>query len=186
MMIRDNLLLAVTYYKGVWLYQHDDTKLLSLNWQVHCDRAQRSEVAGVVGGSLAAVGCQLFCFTFSDLLLAFSACMLTTLCSLGCLVFHLQGFPIGGLLSKIAASIVLGTEEQRWICGARLRKSRGFAPTCYALRGRPCMGELCVLLALPDRGLSYHVCSVSFDAAPAWLDLQLSLHRLQRQQWWVR
>ena len=43
--------------------------------------------------------------------------------------FRMEGLPIGGVLSKVAASIVLGCEEEAWLYNVVLRKRLGFAAT---------------------------------------------------------
>ena len=64
-----------------------------------------------IGGSVARVDPSSYCFLFSDLLLAFAACMFVGFCRLGDICFRMDGLPIGGLLSKIAASIFLGRKN---------------------------------------------------------------------------
>ena len=82
-----------------------------------------------IGGSPAAAVAGSCCFAMADLFLAFAACMLTAFCSLGDMVFSLRGLPIGGVLSKIASSCVLGLEEEAWELSPQRRASLGFAAT---------------------------------------------------------
>ena len=54
-------------------------------------------------------------FYFVDLVWCFAACMSVCLCSLGSLVIRTSGLPIGGLMSRIAASYVLAWQEYLWV-----------------------------------------------------------------------
>ena len=62
----------------------------------------------------------------SHLMRAFVAAMSVGFASVGSCVSNLNGLPIGGLLSKIAACIVLGAEERRWKEDAQRRCQEGF------------------------------------------------------------
>ncbi|CAK0802605.1 unnamed protein product [Prorocentrum cordatum] len=73
-----------------------------------------------------------YCFEFRDLYLALAACMMLQFCSLGDVVFVMAGLPIGGVLSNIAASYVLGSEERRWTLDVRRRSDLGFTSTSDA------------------------------------------------------
>ena len=70
-----------------------------------------------------------FVFAFVELVLAFAACMFVTFCSLGDMVFRLTGLPIGGVVSKVAASYVLALDEHRWYCDIARRQQHGFSTT---------------------------------------------------------
>ncbi|CAE7788137.1 unnamed protein product [Symbiodinium necroappetens] len=73
-------------------------------------------VRGFLGGSPQA-NCRMTrskSFYFVDLALCFAACMLVDLCKLGSVVIRISGLPIGGLLSRIAASYVLAWQEYLW------------------------------------------------------------------------
>lgn len=67
------------------------------------------------------------CLSFNELFLAFSACMFVGYVSLGQTIFRLKGLPIGGVLSKVATSIVLGEQEVLWQRSPRRRHALGFA-----------------------------------------------------------
>lgn len=82
-----------------------------------------------IGGSVARVDPSSYCFLFSGLLLAFAACMFVGFCRLGDICFRMDGLPIGGLLSKIAASIFLGCEEESWSHNVAWRRQNGFTAT---------------------------------------------------------
>lgn len=49
-----------------------------------------------------------------ELLRAFIAAMSVTVASVGLKVFRMDGIPIGGLMSKVAACLTLGGQERRW------------------------------------------------------------------------
>ena len=125
-----------------------------------------------------------FRFLLDELYLAFVAATLVNLCSIGSSVFHMGGLPIGGVLSKIAASYVLGFEEHAWLCDIVRRSSHGFAASssswdCEVARGRYVDDILwvsavychdCLAAALPC------IYSVPFTVEPEcivvkWLDM---------------
>ena len=62
----------------------------------------------------------------SHLLRAFVAAMSVGFASVGTTVFMLNGLPIGGLLSKVAACLTLGGQERRWSQNAPRRFEEGF------------------------------------------------------------
>lgn len=65
-------------------------------------------------------------WTPGDLFRMFCAAMFISFTRVGDKVFRLSGLPIGGFLSKIAASAVLGCDERIW-CNSRVkRESQGF------------------------------------------------------------
>ncbi|CAK0845917.1 unnamed protein product [Prorocentrum cordatum] len=164
---------------------------------LRCQRATGKEAVTVLknqrrvaffGGAGGVHDGKKVCFSFTDLLLAFSACMFVTLCSLGDKIFHLSGLPIGGVLSKVAASFVLGLEENRWSLDVARRRSLGFAATNPAwdrevARGRYvddllwvssvyCWACMCEAV--------HEMYSVPFEIARQshvadWLDVQLDL-----------
>ena len=82
-----------------------------------------------LGGSVYQQGATSYCFLIFDLVLAFAACMFMGLCRVGDACFRMEGLPIMGVLSKVAASIVLGCEEEAWLHNVVLRKRLGFAAT---------------------------------------------------------
>ena len=76
-----------------------------------------------------------------NLLLALSACMFATLCSLGDKFFHLSGLPIGGVPSKVAANVAVGLHEKSRSLDVALRRSMGFAATAPAWDREVARGE---------------------------------------------
>ena len=141
-----------------------------------------------VGGSVFAFDPSSFRFLLVDLLLALTACMLLGLCCVGDACFRLRGLPIGGLLSKVAASLVLGLEEEAWAHNPALRSHFGYATTSSACRFEVACaryvddvfwasGVYCKKCLLHALDLVY---SVKFDLASAgdkvaWLDLVLNV-----------
>ena len=145
-----------------------------------------------IGGSVARVDPSSYCFLFSDLLLAFAACMFVGFCRLGDICFRMDGLPIGGLLSKIAASIFLGCEEESWSHNVAWRRQNGFTATSPAWDKEVARGRYvddifwvsavyckpCLLRALQ---LVY---SVEFDLASEgpvvdWLDIAFHVPNLK-------
>ena len=53
-------------------------------------------------------------------------------------VFEMDGLPIGGLMSKCAACITLGSQERRLTCSSAIR-GREQTSTVNALGIRPCV-----------------------------------------------
>eukprot|EP00435_Cladocopium_sp_Y103_P013886 s117_g3.t1 len=78
---------------------------------------RRRKVQGFLGGNPEARSTKFVVFSFHDLLHCFAACMYIPFCSLGNMIVRMQGLPIGGLLSRIAASAVLAWEEHSWVEG---------------------------------------------------------------------
>ena len=154
-----------------------------------------------IGGSVARVDPSSYCFLFSDLLLAFAACMFVGFCRLGDICFRMDGLPIGGLLSKIAASIFLGCEEESWSHNVAWRRQNGFTATSPSWDKEVARGRYvddifwvsavyckpCLLRALQ---LIY---SVEFDLASEgpvvdWLDIAFHVPNLKwsmMQKAWV-
>ena len=145
-----------------------------------------------LGGSVYQQGATSYCFLIFDLVLAFAACMFMGLCRVGDACFRMEGLPIGGVLSKVAASIVLGCEEEAWLHDVVLRKRLGFAATTLLwdrevararyvddvlwISGVYC--QQCLHLALDT------MYTVKFDIASDgpvvnWLDVSLDVNSLQ-------
>ena len=145
-----------------------------------------------LGGSVYPQGATSYCFLIFDLVLAFAACMFMGLCRVGDACFRMEGLPIGGVLSKVAASIVFGCEEEAWLHNVVLRKRLGFAATTLLwdrevararyvddvlwISGVYC--QQCLHLALDT------MYTVKFDIASDgpvvnWLDVSLDVNRLQ-------
>ncbi len=118
----------------------------------------------------------------------FAAAMSVDLVSACQHVFRTSGVPIGGLMSKIAATIVLGGQERRWLYNHQRRSLHGFNPGfpwheafCHVrfiddviLRSK-CFCRSC-LMSLLD--LVYAVpfeCLPDDDSQLAWLDMRLDL-----------
>ena len=127
-----------------------------------------------------------FVVSFSELFLAFSACMFVGYVSLGRTIFRLKGLPIGGVLSKVATSIVLGEQEVAWQHSLRRRDALGFAATTPSwnrevARGRYvddllwvsgiyCVG--CLHVAIQScYSVPFDLCD--FGQCVTWLDLRL-------------
>ena len=129
-----------------------------------------------------------FVFSFSELLLAFAACLLMSFCTLGDIVWKMTGLPIGGVVSKVASSFVLAVEEHDWALNIAHRRGHGFSRRVHAwdfevararyvddilwMSGRYCHDCLCHAVSL-----AY---SVPFDidacaASATWLDMELRL-----------
>ena len=111
--------------------------------------------------------------------------------SLGQSVFRLRGLPIGGVLSKIATSLVLAEEEFEWQCASNRRRHLGFSRTCgrwnrEVARGRYVDDVLWISGVYCTNCLTHGVqcCySVPFDLCEAgehvtWLDLVFHAPRL--------
>lgn len=118
--------------------------------------------------------------------------MFMCVCRVGDACFRLEGLPIGGVLSKIAASIVLGFEEEAWLHNVELPRRMGFTATSPAwgkevararyvddiiwISGVYC--QQCLSVALKA------MYSVKFDIASEgpvvnWLDMSLHTQCLQ-------
>ena len=139
-----------------------------------------------LGGCVRNQDAWRFVVSFSELFLAFSACMFVGYVSLGQTVFRLKGLPVGEVLSKVATSIVLGEEEVLWQHSPRQRHALGFAATTASwnkevARGRYVddllwvSGVYCVACLHVAIQRSY---SVPFDLCESgqhvtWLDLCL-------------
>ena len=65
-------------------------------------------------------------WSLEELYRAFVASMLVCLASVGDKVFTLQSLPIGGLMSQVAASVVLGGQERRWKQNDALQRNEGY------------------------------------------------------------
>ena len=124
----------------------------------------------------------------AELYRLFAAAMSVDFASVCQRVFRTKGVPIGGLMSKIAATIVLGAQERRWLYNHEKRASHGFAP------GFPWHHAVCHLRFIDDVILLSRcycrsclaclldlVYTVPFDCLPeedmqlAWLDMRVDL-----------
>ena len=118
----------------------------------------------------------------------FAAAMSVDLVSACQHVFRTSGVPIGGLMSKIAATIVLGGQERRWLYNHQRKSSHGFNP------GFPWHQAVCHIRFIDDvillskcycrsclMSLLDLVYAVPFDCLPdddsqlAWLDMRIDL-----------
>jgi hypothetical protein len=139
-----------------------------------------------IGGCNRAAYKRGFVFTFMELFLSFAACMFMCYVTLGDIVFRLEGLPIGGVLSKIAASFVLACEEHDWSCDVPRRRRYGYSTVCASwdhevARARYVDDVLWVsgVYCHDCLAKAIHVCySVPFEVEPAsrrvsWLDLVL-------------
>lgn len=164
-------------------------------------RVKRKEVVTVlrnrkrssfIGGTLAGSNSSSYRFSFDELFLAFVAAMMVNLCSVGSAIFHMSGLPIGGVLSKIAASFVLGHEEFEWECNVARRAAAGFTATTSSWNREVARARYvddllwasrvyCRACLVDAIRLTY---SVTFDIQDdcsliKWLDLQLCSVTLQ-------
>ena len=67
----------------------------------------------------------MWCFSLEELKKFFGIAMCLSLTVLGDRVVRMNGLPIGGLLSKVAASVVLSQEEREWSENETRRASLG-------------------------------------------------------------
>ena len=72
------------------------------------------------------IGSGFVWFSLREITCAFFAAMCVSLVSVGHLVASLKGLPIGGLLSRAAASAYLASAEQSWLSSAASRHQAGF------------------------------------------------------------
>ena len=154
-----------------------------------------------LGGHIHAEFGSAVVFTFTELFLAFSACMFLTLVAVGTTVFRLKGLPIGGVLSKVATSLVLGEEERVWKWDSGRRRRLGYAAVHSSwdkevARARYVddllwvSGVYCVPCLI--RAIC-HCYSVEFDVASTgshveWLDVVLHVETLSwsmKRKTWV-
>ena len=68
---------------------------------------------------------RMWCFSLEELKKFFGVAMCVSLTGLGDRVARMNGLPIGGLLSKVAASVVLSQEEREWSENDERRVSLG-------------------------------------------------------------
>ena len=147
--------------------------------------------AAFVGGSLEACRNDRHVFSSAELFLAFSACLFMSFCTLGDLVYRMTGLPIGGVLSKVASTIILASEEHSWFLDIHRRKNHGFSCVVPAwefevararyvddilwVSGRYCF--TCMRLAVT---LVYTAPFEveAYSPKAAWLDLELRLPTL--------
>ena len=83
-------------------------------------------VCGFLGGQPDTRSRRFVVFRFSELLGCFAGCMNILLCTMRGLTFKLDGLPIGGLMSRIAASCVLAWQEACWVASELRRAACGF------------------------------------------------------------
>ena len=133
---------------------------------------RRKKVQGYLGGNPAITSPKLVCFLFRDLLFCFAACMYIPFCSLGSTIIRMSGLPIGGLLSRIAASAVLAWEEhmcvQQWPFNFGLSCS---APCWHqAVVARRYIDDVVIISKLLCFSclvdMTHAMYTVKFDAAP--------------------
>ena len=72
---------------------------------------------------------RMWCFSLEELKKYFGIAMCLSLTGLGDRVVRMNGLPIGGLLSKVAASVVLSQEEREWSENETRRASIGHHKT---------------------------------------------------------
>ena len=151
---------------------------------------RKKKVLGYLGGNPASKSPKLVCFLFHDLLLCFAACMYIPFCSLGSTIIRMSGLPIGGLLSRIAASAVLAWEEHLWVQQWPFNFGlSGSVPSWQqAVVARRYIDDVVVISKLLCFSclvdMTHAMYTVKFDAAPKsrklhWLDVVLDLDRLE-------
>ena len=149
---------------------------------------KQRRVRGFLGGSPGAFSPKFVVFSFFELIACFWASVLVSFCSLGTLVFRLQGLPIGGFLSKVATSFVLAADEAAWVRSRVAQRVAGFfvpgkswnqlalcrryVDDLLLISRAWCFTCLCVLPG--------EIYSVPFDAGPcsrqlSWLDFLIDL-----------
>ena len=126
------------------------------------------------------------CFLFHDVLMRLAACVCVPFCSLGSAVIRTSGLPIGGLLSRIAASGVMSWEEHIWVQGwpsnfglpAAVPEWGSAIVAWRYVDDLVLISKLFCVSCLAD--MTHCMYSVPFDAAPVsrrlqWLDVVLDL-----------
>ena len=147
---------------------------------------RRKKVQGYLGGNPAITSPKLVCFLFRDLLFCFAACMYIPFCSLGSTIIRMSGLPIGGLLSRIAASAVLAWEEHMWVQQWPLNFGLSCSAPCWhqAVVARRYIDDVVMISKLLCFSclvdMTHAMYTVKFDAAPQsrklhWLDVVLDL-----------
>ena len=161
--------------------------------QKHCVTILRGpKRVAFVGGCVRAKCLKGYVFTFTELFLCFAACMFMCFVTLGNTVFRMKGLPIGGVLSKVAASFVLACEEHAWLCDVAGRRGHGYSSRCLSwdrevARARYVddvlwiSGAYCRACLVHALRLTYSVPFDVEDASPciAWLDLILDVRSLK-------
>lgn len=137
-------------------------------------------------------------FHFNDLFWLFAAAVSMKYCHTGTKVWEFSGLPIGGLLSKMAASCVLGWQEHDWRQDADRRHGERFhwpdrLWNHMVARGRYVDDILWVSRALCSDCLTaaipvvytvpFDVQTMSADGKLTWLDFEISLPEMR---WSVR
>ena len=152
----------------------------------------KRRVAFLGGSPKGFYRCRRVAFSFVDLLLAFAANLFMPFCALGDVVFQLNALPIGGMLSKIAASFTLACEEHAWCFDICRRQLRGFSRDGRSWDSEVARGRyvddviwVCAVYchACLGFGLSLVYTSVSFEVdaesrVATWLDLRFDASQL--------
>ena len=82
-----------------------------------------------LGGVLNARYGRMWCFSLGELKKFFGIPMRVSITGLGDRVVRMDGLPMGGLLSKVAASVVLSQEEREWSENETRRANLGYHKT---------------------------------------------------------
>ena len=127
-------------------------------------------------------------WSMAELFRAFLGAMLVCLTSVGNRVMMLQCLPIGGLMSKVAASVVLGGEERRWKQSVERQQFEGFRHSMdwdhTVLHLRYVDDIILISRIYCCRCLQHAVqciysvsfdCSLPHDRTLSWLDLKIYL-----------
>ena len=88
--------------------------------------AKHRQVRGRLGGNAGVETTRTICFSVSTLIMVLFACLSANLIRLGDAVLWIRALPIGGFMSKIAASLVLIQAETVWERQPALWEIAGF------------------------------------------------------------
>ena len=148
------------------------------------------KVQGFLGGNPFVKSAKTRTFTFHDLLCCFAACMYIPFCKLGDTVIRMSGLPIGGLLSRIAASVVLAWEEHQWVEAwpGNFGLDSSVPAWNKSVVARRYIDDTILISKLLRYdclvALTHNLYTVTFDALPnsrklSWLDMVLNLDGLE-------
>ena len=130
----------------------------------------------------------MWCLSLEELKKSLGFAMCASITGLGDSVVRMDGLPIGGLLSKVAASVILSQEEREWSETETRRANLGYHKTGRRWSSLACckryVDDLLVISEMWCydclREMIPHVYTVLFDAEPqvamvSWLDLRIVL-----------
>ena len=141
-----------------------------------------------LGGVPNALYGRMWCFSLEELKIFYGIAMCMSITGLGNRVVRMDGLPIGGLLSNVAASVVLSEEEREWRENETRRANLGYRGTGRRWSSLAyCKRYVDDLLVISKmwcyeclREMIPHVYTVQFDVEPqaaivSWLDLRIVL-----------